>query len=255
MMNKTPIFPRPSPHRYGVMTAQFRNKPNVIDDGYYDNEAQVLESIGQKAHFVYALRPDTLSEVLGNLRLSYGGHEIKNLAHLDTLLAIEHADEDAKSDPTYYLSKEMARVHALYHSFRPHDINWGRFVSQLNALDAKEIVDVRGLFQFLDIDFDAVLAAGQLGFEMPEPKSGSLPKQEFSGSVFILDPAKQTWIREDVLASKLRIVMDKQYWDRGTATFSTRSEEIARAGSMEDALLLSSLVRNNWTNSVLCLIL
>lgn len=245
MMNITPHFPRPSPHRYGVMTAEFRKKPDDVDDGYYGNETQVLEGIGQKAHLIYALKPELLSEVFGNLRLWYGGEEIKNLSHLDTLIASEHSGEDAKSEPTYYLSPEMARVHALYHCSRHLDINWGRFASFLNGLEAKDVNDVRGLFQFMDIDFDAVLAAGQLGFELPEPKSGSLPKQEFSGSVFILDPVKQTWTREDILASKLSIVMDEQYWDLETAAYATRSKEIARAGSMEDALLLSSLYIDN----------
>lgn len=245
MMNTTPHFPRPSPHRYGVMTALFRKKPDDVDDGYYGNEAQVFASIGQKAHLIYALRPDLLSEVFGNLRLWYAGEEIKNLSNLDKLIAQEHACEDAKSEPTYYLSPEMARVHALYHCSRHLDINWGRFASFLNSLDAKDVDDVRGLFQFMDIDFDAVLAAGQLGFEMPEPKGGSLPKQEFSGSVFILDPLKQTWIREDILASKLSIVVDEQFWDLESAAYTTRSKEIARAGSMEDALLLSSLYIDN----------
>lgn len=245
MMNATPNFPRPSPHRYGVMSTLFRIKPDDVDDAYYGNEAQVFSSIGQKAHLIYSLRPALLTEVLSNLRLWYAGEEIKNLSNLDVLIAKEHADEDAKSDPTYYLSPEMARVHALYHSSRHLDINWGRFVSHLNGLDAKEVDDVRGLFLFLDIDFDAVLAAGQLGFEMPEPKGGSLPKQEFSGSVFILDPVKQTWAREDILASKLSIVVDRQIWDLETGAYTTESEEVARAGSMEDALLLSSLYLDN----------
>lgn len=245
MMTTTPHFPRPSPHRYGVMSALFRKKPDDVDDGYYGNEAQVFASIGQKAHLIYALRPELLSEVLGNLRLWYAGEEIKNLSNLDKLIAKEHSGEDAKSEPTYYLSPEMGRVHALYHSSRHLDINWGSFASFLNGLDAKDVNDVRGLFQFLDIDFDEVLAAGQLGFEMPEPKGGSLLKQEFSGSVFVLDPVKQTWTREDILASKLSIVVDEQFWNLETAAYTTRSKEIARAGSMEEALLLSSLYIDN----------
>ena len=245
MMTTTPHFPHPSPHRYGVMSALFRKKPDDVDDGYYGNETQVFRSIGKKAHLIYALRPDLLSDVLANLRLWYAGEEIKNLTNLDKLIAKEHSGEDAKSEPTYYLSPEMARVHALYHSSRHLDINWGSFASFLNGLDAKDVDDVRGLFQFLDIDFDAVLAAGQLGFDLPEPKGGSLHKQEFSGSVFVLDPVKQTWTREDILASKLTILMNEQFWNLETAAYSTRSKEIARAGSMEDALLLSSLYIDN----------
>lgn len=241
MMNTTPHFKRPSPHRFGVMTAQFNKAPDGLDDGYYGNESQVFNSIGQKAHLIYALRPELLTQVLSSLRLSYGGEEIKSLTNLDRLIAKELADEDAQSDPIYYLSPEMARVHALFHSPRHLEVNWGQFVSLLNDLDAKEVDDVKGFFKFLEIDFDAVLAAGELGFEMPEPKGGSLPKQEFSGSVYILDQAKQSWTREDILASKLSIVVGRQIWDFESAAYITKSEEVARAGSMEDALLLSSL--------------
>lgn len=246
IMNKLPSFPRPSPHLYQIMSDLFCDRTGEHDnDHFYADDHEVEASFGKKASAIDLMPPKLLESILDVLKLSFAGTRFKNLDQLNTIIDREVVGAGADDEPAYHLNQRNAIVHSLYFAARDKRVNWGHLVNILNGLDTHEVSKVRDFFEFMGSDLEALLDAGQLGFDMPESEGSRLPRQEFSGSTFVRDPAQAGWIREDVFSSKFCVHMRYEAWDSEEARYAHSGNPVAYAGTLEDALLLSGLYLDN----------